>query len=85
MAYPSPTIGRNEAERFVDLWLRRLSYFARRQEMKIPYIIEEFKDNEWRQVSSPTDEKYAKAQYETLVCMRKTVRCIYDGKVIFSN
>jgi hypothetical protein len=85
MAHPSPTAGRNEADRFVDLWLRRLSYFTRRQEMTIPYIIEEFKNNEWHRVSNPESKIYAKAQYETLVCMRKTVRVKYDGKVIFSN
>ena len=53
--------------------------------MKIPFIIEEYKDNEWWGVSSPTEEKYARAQYETLVDMRKTVRVIKDGVVVWSN
>lgn len=53
--------------------------------MKIPYIIEEFKNNSWIESSRTTGEVYARAQYETLISMRKTVRCIYDGKVIWSN
>lgn len=53
--------------------------------MKIPYIIEEFKHNEWHKISNPTGKEYARAQYETLVDMRKTVRVIYEGTVIWSN
>ena len=29
--------------------------------MKIPYIVEEFKNNEWQKVSSPLNEVYANA------------------------
>lgn len=53
--------------------------------MKIPYIIEEFKDNEWHQVSNPRGEVYAKAQYEVLVNMKKKVRCRFDGETLWSN
>jgi len=53
--------------------------------MKIPYIIEEFKDNEWVQHSSPTNEGYARAQYETLIGMKKTVRVIREGVIIWAN
>ena len=34
--------------------------------MKIPYIVEEFKNNEWQKISSPLNEVYANAQYETM-------------------
>jgi hypothetical protein len=53
--------------------------------MKIPYIIEEFINNEWYKVSSTTNEVYAKAQYETLVGMKKKVQVKFDGKVIWET
>jgi len=53
--------------------------------MKIPYIIEEFKGGKWLKFSSTTNEVYARAQYETLVGMKKKMRVKYDGKVIWSD
>ena len=53
--------------------------------MKIPYIIEEFIDNEWvtREPPHPINERSARAQYEALVCTKRVVQVIYDGKIVF--
>lgn len=50
--------------------------------MKIPYIIQEFINNEWVGVSAPFTKTYADAQFEAMVNMKRNVRMIYDGLVI---
>jgi len=51
----------------------------------LPYIIEEFKNNEWCEVSRPTVELYAKAQSETMAQSGRSIRVIYEGSIIFQT